>query len=76
MNIYYFRLNIFKEETFKGLFEKKGTLSENLGVGVGGGGQMPLLPPSSPPLVPAPEGLQVGIRLALFSFKINKLYIS
>ena len=28
LNIYYFRFNIFKKGTFKGLFEKKGTLSK------------------------------------------------
>ena len=49
MNIYYFRLNIFKKGTFKGLFEKKGTFSANFG-GVGGGGDAPFA-------LPAPEDL-------------------
>ena len=33
LNIYYFRLKIFKKGTFKELLEKKDTFSENLGVG-------------------------------------------
>ena len=39
LNIYYFRFNIFKKRTFKGLFEKKGTFSENIGECVGGRGR-------------------------------------
>ena len=37
LNIYYFRFNIFKKRTFKRLFEKKGTFSENIGECVCGG---------------------------------------
>ena len=53
LNIYYFRLNIFKKGTFKGLFEKKSTLSGNFFWGEG----RQTLPPLVSPPPPAPEGL-------------------
>ena len=59
LNIYYSRLNIFKKDTFKGLFEKKGTFSANFG---DGGGQTRPLPPPFPGPRPALEGL--GLRSA------------
>ena len=51
LNIYSFRLNIFKKGTCKVLFEKKDTLSANF---EGGGGGAPVDAPSAPL---APEDL-------------------
>ena len=51
LNIYYFRINIFKKGIFKRLFEKEGALSENFG-----GPGAPSAPPHPPP-PPALEGL-------------------
>ena len=62
LNIYYFRFNIFQKGTFKGLFEKKSILSENV---EGGGGRSPL-PPAPCPLPPAP--LPILLRRACRPF--------
>ena len=69
LNIYYFRLNIFKRVIFKGVFEKRAHCQKLLG----GGGRRPLCPPPSS-LLPAPEGLA---SLKSFSSSINlRLFIT
>ena len=54
-----FLITSFKKDTFKGLFEKNDTLTENIGSGVGwGGGGRQTLAPS-----PAPEDLQTSAKM-------------
>ena len=68
LNIYHFRFNIFKKGTFKGLFEKKGTLSDNFGGGGGGG-----VPPTTPALESLNCASIVNIKQGEFNTNENKV---
>ena len=69
LNIYYFRFNIFKKGTFKGLFEKKGTLSDNFGDG--GGRKTPPLPPTTPALESLNYASIVNIKQGEFNTMVG-----
>ena len=66
LNVYCFRLNIFRKDIFKRLFEKKDTLSENFG----GVGADTLSSPLPPAFSRGPENKIMEICLPLLR-KIN-----